>query len=34
VQDKATNISKARDMVLEAAKGGANLVVLPEIFNG
>ncbi|KAI0406469.1 carbon-nitrogen hydrolase [Xylaria palmicola] len=31
--DKAANLSHARDKVLEAARGGAKLVVLPECFN-
>lgn len=31
--DKAANLSHAREKVLEAARGGANLVVLPECFN-
>lgn len=31
--DKAANLSHARDKVLEAAKGGANIIVLPECFN-
>ncbi|KAK9728218.1 Omega-amidase nit3 [Basidiobolus ranarum] len=30
---KATNLSIARDRVLEAARNGANVVVLPECFN-
>ncbi|KAI5927473.1 carbon-nitrogen hydrolase [Camillea tinctor] len=31
--DKGANLSHAREKVLEAAKGGANLIVLPECFN-
>ncbi|KAI1501933.1 carbon-nitrogen hydrolase [Biscogniauxia marginata] len=31
--DKGVNLSHARDKVLEAASGGANLIVLPECFN-
>ncbi|CAJ2502359.1 Uu.00g097530.m01.CDS01 [Anthostomella pinea] len=31
--DKAANLSHARDKVLEAAKDGAKLIVLPECFN-
>lgn len=31
--DKATNLSHARDKVLEAASRGADIVVLPECFN-
>ncbi|KAH9906792.1 carbon-nitrogen hydrolase [Xylariomycetidae sp. FL2044] len=31
--DKSANLSHAREKVLEAAKNGANLVVLPECFN-
>lgn len=31
--DKAANLSNARSKVLEAAKQGANLIVLPECFN-
>ncbi|KAI0885758.1 carbon-nitrogen hydrolase [Annulohypoxylon maeteangense] len=31
--DKAANLSHARDLVLEAAREGAKLVVLPECFN-
>ncbi|KAL1933852.1 hypothetical protein VTP01DRAFT_7942 [Rhizomucor pusillus] len=31
--DKQTNLQRARDKVLEAAKNGANVVVLPECFN-
>ncbi|GAP85822.2 putative carbon-nitrogen hydrolase [Rosellinia necatrix] len=31
--DKAANLSHARDKVLEAARDGANLVILPECFN-
>ncbi|RKU45654.1 hypothetical protein DL546_003896 [Coniochaeta pulveracea] len=31
--DKATNLSHARDKILEAGRSGANIVVLPECFN-
>lgn len=31
--NKKENISKAKDMIKEAAQKGANLVILPEIFN-
>lgn len=31
--NKKENISKAKDMIREAAQKGANLVILPEIFN-
>ncbi|KAI0601337.1 carbon-nitrogen hydrolase [Biscogniauxia sp. FL1348] len=31
--DKGANLSHAREKVLEAAEGGANLIVLPECFN-
>lgn len=31
--DKAANLSHARDKVVEAAKSGANMIVLPECFN-
>ncbi|KAL2373095.1 hypothetical protein RJZ57_002432, partial [Blastomyces gilchristii] len=31
--DKALNLSHARTKVLEAAKAGASLIVLPECFN-
>jgi len=31
--DKAVNLSHARDKVLEAAKAGAKIIVLPECFN-
>ncbi|ORY68802.1 carbon-nitrogen hydrolase [Pseudomassariella vexata] len=31
--DKTANLSHARDKVLEAAKGGAQIIVLPECFN-
>jgi predicted amidohydrolase len=31
--DKATNLSHARDKILEASRSGANIVVLPECFN-
>lgn len=33
VEDKAANLRSARSMIKEAAAGGANLVVLPEMFN-
>lgn len=31
--DKTANLSHARDKILEAARGGAGIVVLPECFN-
>ncbi|KAA0155472.1 hypothetical protein FNF29_01845 [Cafeteria roenbergensis] len=34
VEDKATNIAHAREMVKRAVDSGAALVVLPEVFNG
>lgn len=33
VEDKGANIQKAREMVVEAARQGARVVVLPEMFN-
>lgn len=31
--DKAANLAHAREMVLQAARGGAGIIVLPECFN-
>src|SRR5665647_1026590 len=33
INNKDSNISKARSMIREAAAGGCRLVVLPEMFN-
>ncbi|MFA6138402.1 MAG: N-carbamoylputrescine amidase [Sulfurimonas sp.] len=33
-EDKGINISKAERLVRDAAKGGANIVLLPELFEG
>ncbi|MGZ5208355.1 MAG: nitrilase-related carbon-nitrogen hydrolase, partial [Sulfuricurvum sp.] len=32
--DKASNVLKAEKMVREAAAGGANIILLPELFEG
>ncbi|RYP74094.1 hypothetical protein DL770_007654 [Monosporascus sp. CRB-9-2] len=32
-RDKAANLARAREKVLEAARGGAKIIVLPECFN-
>ena len=34
LQDKAINIAKAKELVAKAAADGAQIVVLPEVFNG
>jgi N-carbamoylputrescine amidase len=33
-EDKSANIAKAKMLVEEAAKGGANIILLPELFEG
>lgn len=33
-EDKSANVAKAKEMVAEAAKNGANIILLPELFEG
>lgn len=33
-EDKSANVAKAKQMVIEAAKNGANVILLPELFEG
>lgn len=33
VDDKESNLRKAREMIRKASRQGCNLVVLPEMFN-
>ncbi len=33
-EDKASNVQRAKDMVIDAAKNGANIILLPELFEG
>jgi N-carbamoylputrescine amidase len=33
-EDKKANIQKAETMVREAAKNGANIILIPELFEG
>ncbi|MBN2782051.1 MAG: N-carbamoylputrescine amidase [Campylobacterales bacterium] len=32
--DKSANVAKAKEMVVDAAKNGANIILLPELFEG
>lgn len=33
-EDKSANVAKAKEMVVDAAKNGANIILLPELFEG
>jgi N-carbamoylputrescine amidase len=33
-EDKSKNVTKAKEKVIEAAKNGANIILLPELFEG